>query len=80
MPRFCPYGSHIYMFAGLLFLLLPDISYISIKISTCILKYIYSLFRILSLGEGRGGGVGNLGVIVVRVCEPVFQNLPHSYT
>ena len=21
-----------------------------------------------------------LGVIVVRVCEPVFQNLPHSYT
>ena len=22
----------------------------------------------------------NLGVIVVRVCEPVFQNLPHSYT
>ena len=30
-------------------------------------------------GEGRGGG-GNLGVILVRVCEPVFQNLPHSYT
>ena len=28
--------------------------------------------------EGRGGD--NLGVIVVRVCEPVFQNLPHSYT
>ena len=28
---------------------------------------------------GRGGG-GNLGVILVRVCEPVFQNLPHSYT
>ena len=26
-------------------------------------------------GEGGGGGV-----IVVRVCEPVFQNLPHSYT
>ena len=25
-------------------------------------------------------GVGNLGVILVRVCEPVFQNLPHSYT
>ena len=23
---------------------------------------------------------GNLGVILVRVCEPVFQNLPHSYT
>ena len=22
----------------------------------------------------------NLGVILVRVCEPVFQNLPHSYT
>ena len=28
---------------------------------------------------GRGGG-GNLGVIVVRVFEPVFRNLPHSYT
>ena len=23
---------------------------------------------------------GNLGVILVWVCEPVFQNLPHSYT
>ena len=33
----------------------------------------------LSLG-GWGWGRGNLGVIVVRVCEPVFQNLPHSYT
>ena len=41
-----------------------------------------------SLGEGsvgRGGGEGgvgdgNLGVIFVRVCEPVFQNLPHLYT
>ena len=32
-----------------------------------------------SRGRGGGGG-GNLGVIVVRVCEPVFQNLPHSYT
>ena len=32
-------------------------------------------------GWGGGGvGVGNLGVIVVRVCEPVFQNLSHSYT
>ena len=33
-------------------------------------------------GGGRGGAVGacNLGVIVVQVCEPVFQNLPHSYT
>ena len=30
-------------------------------------------------GGGEGGG-GNLGVILVRVCEPVFQNLPHSYT
>ena len=41
----------------------------------------------LKLGGGRRGcregdeGVGgNLGVIVVRACEPVFQNLPHSYT
>ena len=35
-------------------------------------------------GGGREEGSwvvgGNLGVIVVRVCEPVFQNLPHSYT
>ena len=29
--------------------------------------------------SGRDSG-GNLGVILVRVCEPVFQNLPHSYT
>ena len=28
-------------------------------------------------GVGEGS---NLGVILVRVCEPVFQNLPHSYT
>ena len=38
----------------------------------------------LELGVGGGGsregGRGNLGVIVVRVCESVFQNLPHSYT
>ena len=31
----------------------------------------------LNLG---GEGEGNLGVIVVRVCEPEFRNLPHSYT
>ena len=31
-------------------------------------------------GGGGAGGNGNLGVILVRVCEPVFQNLPHSYT
>ena len=24
--------------------------------------------------------LGNLGVILICVCEPVFQNLPHSYT
>ena len=29
---------------------------------------------------GGGGGGGNYGVILVRVCEPVFQNLPDSYT
>ena len=27
-----------------------------------------------------GVGAGNLGVIVVRVFEPVFRNLPQSYT
>ena len=34
------------------------------------------------MGGGEGGVVGgdNLRVILVRVCEPVFQNLPHSYT
>ena len=39
-------------------------------------------------GGGRGGGkgcctewvMGNFGVIVVRVCETEFRNLPHSYT
>ena len=31
-----------------------------------------------SFGAAASGG--NLGVILVRVCEPVFQNLPHSYT
>ena len=30
--------------------------------------------------KGSRGGGGNLGVILVRVCEPVFQNLPNSYT
>ena len=45
----------------------------------------------LTSGVGRGGGKGNLGVILVRVCEPVFKTyliqLPglrkkqtHSYT
>ena len=37
-------------------------------------------FNSLTLGGGGGGGGCNLGVILVRVCEPVFQNLPHSYT
>ena len=31
-------------------------------------------------GGGGGGGGGVTGVVLVRVCEPVFQNLPHSYT
>ena len=30
-------------------------------------------------GGGGGGGGGNLGVILVRVCEPVFRNLPQYY-
>ena len=29
---------------------------------------------------GGGGGGGNFWIILVRVCKPVFQNLPHSYT
>ena len=36
--------------------------------------------RLGNPGGGGGGGGGNLGVILVRVCEPIFQNLPHSYT
>ena len=31
-------------------------------------------------GWGAGGGGGVTVVILVRVCEPVFQNLPLSYT
>ena len=31
-------------------------------------------------GAVLGWGGGNLGVVLVQVCEPVFQNLPHSYT
>ena len=35
-----------------------------------------------TLGAGGWGGdwAGNFGVILVRVCEPVFQNLLYSYT
>ena len=32
------------------------------------------------MGVGGGVGEGNLGVIVVRVFEPVLRNLPQSYT
>ena len=41
------------------------------------------VFFFVGWGVGGGGGAGrggNLGVILVWVCEPVFQNLPHSYT
>ena len=34
-------------------------------------------------GGGGGGGEGeggNLEVIRIRVCEPIFRKLPHSYT
>ena len=34
----------------------------------------------LPRGRGGEGEGGNLGVILVRVCEPVFQNLPYSFT
>ena len=29
---------------------------------------------------GGGGGADVTGVIVVQVCEPAFQNQPHSYS
>ena len=29
---------------------------------------------------GGGGGGGTLGIILVRVWDPVLRNLPHSYT
>ena len=32
------------------------------------------------VGAGVGGSADNFGVIVIRICEPVFRNLPHSYT
>ena len=43
---------------------------------------IFSILVPLFSGEWwvGGGGGGNLGVLLVRVCEPVFRNLPHSYT
>ena len=40
--------------------------------------YVYLNPCLAEPSQGRGGN--NLGVILVRVCEPVFQNLPHSYT
>ena len=36
--------------------------------------------QVLGGGGGGGGGGGNLNVILVRVCGPVFLNLPQSYT
>ena len=42
-------------------------------------KYMYIEIKPSGAGGGGGGG-GNLGVNLVRVCEPVFRNLPHSYT
>ena len=30
-----------------------------------------------SFSEGVGGWVG---IILVQVCEPIFQNLPHPYS
>ena len=43
------------------------------------------LWLVCVWGGGGGGGsgacgAGNLGVIVVRKCEPVFRNQIHSYT
>ena len=41
--------------------------------------YSSDLNKRLSNCMGRGRGRGNLGLIMVRVCESVFKNLPHSY-
>ena len=48
---------------------------------TCVAEHRTSIFNwiILALGVGRGAA-GVTGVILVRVWEPVFQNVPHSYT
>ena len=43
-------------------------------------KYTYGSGWRRGGGGGWVGGGGNLVVILVRVCEPVFQNLPYSYT
>ena len=39
-----------------------------------------ALFKNQIITAGLALGAGNFGVIVVRVCELVFQNLPHSYS
>ena len=45
----------------------------------CFIRSFYCWLYARGRWEGRGGG-GNLGIILVRVCEPVFRNLSHSYT
>ena len=57
--------------------------FLSLQRFTCRRNDVHVLFGDVSydvLGGGRGGGIGNLEVFLVRVCEPVFRNLPHSYT
>ena len=41
-------------------------------------SYFFPEMQLQSKG-GRGVGRGNLGVILVQVCEPVFQNLPTPF-
>ena len=53
------------------------------RLSILVLKL--QLFRNISKGfasqtSARARGGGNLGVILVRMCEPVFFNLSQSYT
>ena len=78
------YSDVVYTFRGMLIILIYGpirkivTRYKKIRYSRNVTRQTeYS--RVCVSGGGGGGGV-NLGVILVRVCEPVFQNLPHSYT
>ena len=53
------------------------------RVGTNFLKLFFFLLKLYNFKHferhgGRGGG-GNLWVILVQVCSPVFLNLPQSY-